>query len=184
MKRLSLFLAYILLHLTMGGCTIATHPSNKSETNDGIEMSKWSDFSIKSKLEFFDEIIRDDGSVARITFDKYDIDLKPYDTAIYLYHLNDLPCSSSTTGTSKTTNLDISEIHTIWGRVDVWEQWTDGNIPDWENVVCTKDGIPKPAEVYMLCSQKNEKTVIICIRQMTDNPELAEEIFRTFKWTE
>lgn len=35
---------------------------------------------------------------------------------------------------------------------------------------------------YVLCSEKGEKTVLICISQMTDNPQLAEEIFSTFKW--
>ncbi len=37
---------------------------------------------------------------------------------------------------------------------------------------------------YAFCSQKNGKTVLICISQMTDNPGLAEEIFRTFRWVD
>lgn len=37
---------------------------------------------------------------------------------------------------------------------------------------------------YALCSEKDGKMVLICISQVTDNPQLAEEIFRTFRWTE
>lgn len=36
---------------------------------------------------------------------------------------------------------------------------------------------------YSLCSEKDGKTVVICISQMTDNPQLAEDIFKTFRWT-
>ncbi len=38
--------------------------------------------------------------------------------------------------------------------------------------------------MYAFCSQKDSKTVVICFSQMTDNPELAEEIFKTFRWRE
>ena len=38
--------------------------------------------------------------------------------------------------------------------------------------------------VYALCSEKDGKTVVICISQMKDDPELAKQIFETFKWTE
>lgn len=37
---------------------------------------------------------------------------------------------------------------------------------------------------YALCSEKDGKRVVVCVQQMTDNPELAEEIFSTFQWTE
>lgn len=37
---------------------------------------------------------------------------------------------------------------------------------------------------YALCSEKNGKTVVICISQVTDDPDLAEQIFETFRWTE
>jgi hypothetical protein len=40
------------------------------------------------------------------------------------------------------------------------------------------------AAVYALCSEKDGKTVVICISQMTDNREQAKEIFETFRWTQ
>lgn len=36
---------------------------------------------------------------------------------------------------------------------------------------------------FALCSEGNGKTVLVCITQMTDNPDLAKEIFETFRWT-
>ncbi len=37
---------------------------------------------------------------------------------------------------------------------------------------------------YALCSERDGKTVVICLSQMTDDPKMAEEIFSTFRWTE
>ena len=43
----------------------------------------------------------------------------------------------------------------------------------------------KPDTVsYILCSEKNGKRIAICIFQVIDNPDLAEQIFRTFRWTD
>jgi len=35
---------------------------------------------------------------------------------------------------------------------------------------------------YILCSEKDGKQAVICVTQVTDNPNLAEEIFSTFRW--
>ncbi len=37
---------------------------------------------------------------------------------------------------------------------------------------------------YALCSEKDGKTVVICVSQVTDDPDLARSIFETFRWTE
>jgi hypothetical protein len=37
---------------------------------------------------------------------------------------------------------------------------------------------------YAMCSEKDGKTVVICISQMKDDPEMAKDIFETFRWTE
>lgn len=108
---------------------------------------------------------------------------KPQDVAYLradIYSINN--CSPSLTGASQTENIEGTNGNSIWGKVDVWENFGEGDIPDWENVVCKKDGIPPPSEVYALCSEKDGKRVLICISQMTDNPGLAEEMFRTFRW--
>lgn len=91
-------------------------------------------------------------------------------------------CSPSTTGASKRSTLTTTTGE--WGRVDFY----DGS--DWIYApepfpVCTPPR-PQPNSkptAYAFCSQKEEKTVLICISQMTDNPKLAEEIFSTFRWT-
>jgi hypothetical protein len=36
---------------------------------------------------------------------------------------------------------------------------------------------------YAMCSEKDGKTVVICISQMKDDPEMAKQIFETFRWT-
>ena len=71
---------------------------------------------------------------------------------------------------------------TQWGRSDLndlMEQ--EGYTPSYEtgNVKC--GGAPN---VYAFCSERAGKTIVICINQTTDNPTLAEEIFKTFKWTD
>lgn len=38
--------------------------------------------------------------------------------------------------------------------------------------------------MYGFCSEKDGKTVVICISQMTDDPDLAKQIFETFRWTD
>lgn len=35
---------------------------------------------------------------------------------------------------------------------------------------------------YVFCAEQDNKTIMICIDQQTDNPKLAEEIFNTFRW--
>jgi hypothetical protein len=37
---------------------------------------------------------------------------------------------------------------------------------------------------YALCSEKNGKTIVICVSQVTDNPDFAKQIFETFRWTD
>lgn len=95
-------------------------------------------------------------------------------------------CSPTITGTSKTQLISLESGSASWGRMDAW----DGNGEEgwafpqgWEEMPCKKEGIPPPNEVYVLCAEKNGKTVMVCINQMTDNPKQAKEIFETFRWT-
>ena len=73
-----------------------------------------------------------------------------------------------------------------WGRVDFW----DGNEKEgWdsagsERIICKVEGTPLPKAVYAFCSEKEKKTIVICINQMTDNPALAQQIFESFRWIE
>ncbi len=37
---------------------------------------------------------------------------------------------------------------------------------------------------YAFCAEKDGKAVAICIQQMTDDEEMARQIFESFHWTE
>lgn len=95
-------------------------------------------------------------------------------------------CVPSITGTSNLKNLSNEVMgKSGWGRMDAWDGYGQEGWeydPKWANIVCKKEGTPAPQEIYVLCAEKDEKTVVICINQMTDNPQLAEEIFKTFRW--
>jgi hypothetical protein len=47
-----------------------------------------------------------------------------------------------------------------------------------------RTGDAEYGSAYALCSGKDGKTVVICISQVTDNPDLARRIFETFRWTD
>ena len=104
------------------------------------------------------------------------------------------PCSPSLTGASQTERLAHANGKAEWGRLD-WTQWRRidkaypdalcqvplehcGDVDEW-----SYEGCQKGQAAYALCSEKDGKTVVICISQMTDNPEQAKEIFETFRWT-
>jgi hypothetical protein len=92
-------------------------------------------------------------------------------------------CTAALTGASELVQLDNSAEKIQWGRVDFFEKYGgDGWIDyDGPRPLCAQ-----PAEAvqrYALCSEKGGKTVVICIYQMKDNPELAKKVFETFRWT-
>jgi len=85
----------------------------------------------------------------------------------------------------------------IWGRADfhdeplaklyteeidapceppqVWDKLIDGSFPKQP---------PEGMVAYALCAQKKEKIVLACLKQITNNPALAKQIFETFRWTD
>ena len=71
-----------------------------------------------------------------------------------------------------------------WGNVDVWNDYgKEGFDPiEYQKVKCHKSGISENDVVYAMCSEKNGRSVVVCITQQNDNPKLAEDIFKTFKW--
>jgi|GEM_PF-5022948 len=38
------------------------------------------------------------------------------------------------------------------------------------------------SSTYAFCSQSGNRTVFVCLMQQTDNPDLAQQIFSTFRW--
>lgn len=115
---------------------------------------------------------------------------------IYLYTGDNISsCSTSITGASTTTLLSETRGDTIWGKVDAYDYPNPDFPPDtqprcrppilkWD--VDMVKGVTRLSDdaAYVLCSEKDGKTVLICVSQVTDNPDLARKIFETFRWTE
>jgi hypothetical protein len=100
------------------------------------------------------------------------------------------PCSPSLTGTSQTEPLASANGKAEWGKVvllNAYDAYIDA-ICRPSTAGCTQREIfegscKTTGGAYALCSEKDGKTVVICISQMTDNPKQAKEIFETFRWT-
>lgn len=149
------------------------------------EVSEWPWFSMKTEAAFMEHILRDDGSVALTTYSTATTKREAEDFSIYLYPALSSACEKSITGASEMSNLTNANGEASWGRVDQWDSRTgdeDNDIDD-NLVVCQNNGVVKYSAVYALCSQKDNKTVMICINQVTDSSQLAEDIFKTFRWT-
>lgn len=101
-----------------------------------------------------------------------------YDMKIMAAHQ---PCSPSLTGASHMTPLPKANGKTEWGKVDYWDLFYTGDFPNMQEPLC-RPPVEKGAAAYALCSEKDGKTVVICISQMQDDPVLAKEIFETFRW--
>lgn len=168
----------LLPALMLSGC-FDTH----SGMQDGNwkEMSDWDWFSIKSPTTFREHILRDDGSIALTTHNTKTTDRTPDDYSIHLYSALFSLCSPSLTGASQMTTIPITNGKAEWGKTDLRELMKqEGYIPPYDTSTVKCGGAPF---VYAFCSEKDDKTVVICINQQTDNPELAKEIFETFRWT-
>jgi len=97
---------------------------------------------------------------------------------VYAYDLKE-PCSPDTIGASFINKMGIVE-ESFWGKVDYYDIYWSGDFPNATSPVCRYS----VGEVgYGFCSQRDNKTVIICVEQLQDDPQLAKEIFETFRWT-
>jgi hypothetical protein len=97
-------------------------------------------------------------------------------------NLNNVQCSSAFIGIKENK----AQNHNIWGKIDTMRYSMHSNLP---SPICepirqaySEDNIWIGSSDYAFCSENNGKIVLICISQMEDNPELAEEIFSTFEW--
>lgn len=92
---------------------------------------------------------------------------------------------------NKCPNLGISQLqfsksqNASWGRIDAWDT---SNIPGFEtsdelwDSPCKNIGYPESHTIYAFCAEKDGKAVAICIQQMTDDEEMAKQIFESFRW--
>lgn len=182
MRFTHIFLPALIL-LCLGGCT---NIQQVKEVDSVTEMSDWDWFSVKAQTTFTEHIMRDDGSVAFTTYNTATTKREDADFSAHIYPSLSSQCSPSLTGTSQIESLASANAKATWGRVN-YEDGYGGEgwqYPyDIKEVVCKIEGTPPPTSAYALCSEKDGKTVVICISQMTDNPEQAKQIFETFRWT-
>ena len=117
----------------------------------------------------------------------------------HLYH-SALSCAPEVTGIGDENVLDDREAVSIWGKVNVGNKSWDPPYPDAlcqyvKPMDCTSEeywggGCQDDIGIYAFCSEKvgdpasaaDDKRVLICISQQTDDPKMAEEIFKTFRW--
>lgn len=100
------------------------------------------------------------------------------DIAIHHSHPS---CSPSAIGISQPIDLtDSNGENTIWGRTNEREISRGDFTPEYTDICGPYSG----ESMYAFCSEKDDKRVVICISQQTDDPALAEEIFKSFRWTE
>jgi hypothetical protein len=97
-------------------------------------------------------------------------------------------CSSESIGNTKVNELNVGDT-TLWAKM--LTLGPHGSFPDafcrpaYDG--CSNDEVwvgtcQSPSSTYALCSEKDGKMVGICLYQQTDNPQLAEDIFSTFRW--
>jgi len=122
-----------------------------------------------------------DGSVV---FDSNPTNNPPFITDYTLEFITILPdfCSPDITGASAPSPIANTNGSTTWGKVDYFDIWK-GDFPTSVPPLCRPAG-GETGAAYVLCSEKDGKRVLICITQVTDNPKLAEQIFRSFHWTD
>ncbi len=183
-------LMYPLVLVFLSGCSSQLATESKEDvitfTGSGYELSYPTD--LKFKFE------RQDNSVAFATSGGASFeDKSASDYYIEIYYDGSFSPifegSSMDSCDSMIIGIPLPEVeyrkddeYFIWGKVDLMQ---DGSIypPSCasHSMYPEKDHSPHKFS-YALCSDKGEKTVFICIKQVTDNPELAEQIFDTFRW--
>jgi hypothetical protein len=173
-----------LSSLLLSSCSSKTPIAINS--ND-MELKDQPYFSIHSILPFPHRYVRPDGSVAFTNYEAPKMKKDPQDISIELYHLSNVSCSTSITGSSHMSPFTNANGEAEWGRVDGWDnlKFETGDNPyeGLNNVICNYDGVSPDNTIYTLCGEKNQKTVVVCINQVTKNEDLAKQIFETFHWT-
>ena len=83
----------------------------------------------------------------------------------------------TTLGLGTYTPAEEATLTAALSAGDIGKTWySDGVVKYWNGTAAKRAG------AYVLCSQKDGKQVLICVSEITDNPQLAEQIFSTFKW--
>lgn len=170
--KYSVFLLTVVLMLS--ACSNGTSQETANASKN-YELSIWKSFSLQAPFIPSKKYLRDDGSIAWLSYEDFGAHRKEGDIAIELYE-NEESCSEDLLGIWHPQKWEKG-VQAIWGRVDYFDTQ-----PDY-----VREPLCRPfvnGEAYGFCAEKGEVTAVVCIAQATDNPQLAEDIFNTFKWTE
>lgn len=143
------------------------------------EISEWPHFSLQVNDNFQERIVRDDESIALTTYDTSTAERKQDDFSIWIFPKAQ-SCTSLGIDEIQSANIDSDEAQ--WGKVKDYDMYDDLLDPDCR-IMPTEKGIKPKGTAYAFCAEKNNKMVIICIKQMTDDEAMAKEIFESFRWT-
>ncbi len=162
----------VVIVISLASCT-----ASSNTTEDSLELSIWPDISLAPKIEMKEKIIREDGSVAFTNYDLMKTTKTGSDLSVYIYHYDKSgQCSGDLLGIWHPQNWTLG-VQAIWGRVDYFDTQ-----PDFE-----KEPLCRPfvnGSAYGFCAEKGNTAVVVCVAQVGNNPQLAEDIFKTFRWME
>lgn len=184
----NIFLILIALFV----CSCGANSNTPQATGSSENLSAWQDFSLLSKVPFSEKYERADGSISWINYNDNTISRKSGDILLEMYHFVDQQKSCSPLITGVTNLSSLPNTNGGWGRVDAFDArdikggWPEGyELPESIfTILCTNSGLPITTKTYAFCSEKNSKTVVICINPIKDDPEMAKQIFESFRWTE
>jgi hypothetical protein len=90
-------------------------------------------------------------------------------------------CSQAITGASSLKPISAERPNLLFGRVDLFDtQYENESVDPQGNSFCHPT--PNNRNTYALCTNNKERTLVVCLNQATDSPDLAKQIFETFQW--
>lgn len=185
MKQLNYFFGLTIVILLI---TNNSHAKNNYYCDDNLNYclivgEQFSNASWKESISFSGRKVDHKASSGLAVGDKMR-------NSIEIYESIETSCSEYTLGSYELNEMNIGD-KTIWAKM-----LTPGPHGSFQDAFCTpsydgcsKDniwaGTCKPeSATYSFCSEKGDKRVGICFFQQTDNLQLAQEIFSSFRWLE
>lgn len=182
-----------ILYIGILGLIFLSACSSEKKSNIS-ELSPNPSYSIVGNFEYAHRIARNDGSLA---FINYEIGEEHDDPNAISIKTHLFPCLPFTPECAKIYSISYSYFQTsckdsVKNETIVEntnETYTiTGEFPGYpcSTHACdtSKYGMDQFKGRYLLCSEHDGKIALIEVNQVTPDPEMAEEIFSTFRWTE
>jgi hypothetical protein len=171
--REKLHLIYVATSLVLAiGCSVK--PASKPENAPDLPVFHEASYSFQYPHLLKYRFERDDGSFALATNSGASFIDGPNDYFLEVFNLKDVSCDLGLIGTSNVLKRD----QILWGKIDFFER--HGN----DYLGGTPHCRPWLGSGYGMCAKKNGETIVICLSQVTDNPEIAKQIFKSFQWAD